>query len=141
MVEATFEGSFYQNRLQKWRTCTSKDAVLNVFTYYQRALQPPSESSETSSSELLLQDVVHFLSALTPLDALVLKLRSGSSVPLASIVVTDQSGLELKVALWRRAAFWVLTVCPGDVLLITGEISIQNHIYAEPAETRTSCRA
>lgn len=52
------------------------------------------------------------------------KLRSGpaagSSVPLASIVVTDQSGLELKVALWRRAAFWVLTVCPGDVLLITG---------------------
>lgn len=54
----------------------------------------------------------------------VLKLRSGpaagSSVPLASIVVTDQSGVEMKVVLWRRAAFWVLTVCPGDVLLITG---------------------
>lgn len=69
----------------------------------------------------------HFLSALTPPTSPLLKLRSGSSVPLASIVVTDQSGLELKVALWRRAAFWVLTVCPGDVLLITGESSIPKH--------------
>ncbi|KAL6102273.1 shld2 [Pungitius sinensis] len=44
----------------------------------------------------------------------------GTSVPLASIVVTDQSGVEMKVVLWRRAAFWALTVSPGDVLLITG---------------------
>lgn len=54
----------------------------------------------------------------------VLKPRSGpaagSLVPLASIVVTDQSGVEMKVVLWRRAAFWVLTVRPGDVLLIKG---------------------
>ncbi|XP_034040883.1 shieldin complex subunit 2 [Thalassophryne amazonica] len=42
-----------------------------------------------------------------------------SLVPLASIVVTDQSGVEMKVVLWRRAAFWVLTVGPGDILLIT----------------------
>ncbi|XP_042357480.1 shieldin complex subunit 2 isoform X2 [Plectropomus leopardus] len=52
------------------------------------------------------------------------KVRSGPSagtfVPLASIVVTDQSGVETKVVLWRRAAFWALTVSPGDVLLITG---------------------
>ncbi|KAK7901565.1 hypothetical protein WMY93_018334 [Mugilogobius chulae] len=48
-----------------------------------------------------------------------IKLKSGACVPLASIVVTDQSGVEMKVALWRRAAFWVLTVSPGDVLLIT----------------------
>lgn len=41
-------------------------------------------------------------------------------MPLASIVVTDQSGIEMKVVLWRRAAFWALTVGPGDVLLITG---------------------
>ncbi len=41
-------------------------------------------------------------------------------MPLASIVVTDQSGVEMKVVLWRRAAFWALTVSPGDVLLITG---------------------
>ncbi|KAM6956232.1 nuclear factor NF-kappa-B p100 subunit-like [Aplochiton taeniatus] len=26
----------------------------------------------------------------------------------------------MKVVLWRQAAFWALTVCPGDVLLITG---------------------
>ncbi|XP_062256319.1 shieldin complex subunit 2 isoform X2 [Platichthys flesus] len=45
---------------------------------------------------------------------------AGSFVPLASIVVTDQSGIEMKVVLWRRAAFWALTVSPGDVLLITG---------------------
>ncbi|XP_068457913.1 shieldin complex subunit 2 [Clinocottus analis] len=44
---------------------------------------------------------------------------AGSSVPLASIVVTDQSAAEMKVVLWRRAAFWALTVSPGDVLLIT----------------------
>ncbi|XP_073338122.1 shieldin complex subunit 2 isoform X2 [Pagrus major] len=45
---------------------------------------------------------------------------AGTFVPLASIVVTDQSGVEMKVVLWRRAAFWALTVGPGDVLLITG---------------------
>ncbi|XP_035770746.1 shieldin complex subunit 2 [Neolamprologus brichardi] len=44
---------------------------------------------------------------------------AGASVPLASIVVTDQSGVEMKVVLWRRAAFWALTVGPGDALLIT----------------------
>lgn len=64
---------------------------------------------------------------MTPFVSLVLKLRSGpaagTSIPLASIVVTDQSGMELKVVLWRRAAFWVLTVCPGDILLITGKSS------------------
>ncbi|KAM3606111.1 uncharacterized protein V6R79_010731 [Siganus canaliculatus] len=45
---------------------------------------------------------------------------AGSPAPLASIVVTDQSGVEMKVVLWRRAAFWALIVSPGDVLLITG---------------------
>ena len=48
-------------------------------------------------------------------------MRSGSCVPLASIVVTDQSGVEMKVVLWRRAAFWALTVTPGEILLITGK--------------------
>ncbi|KAJ3610142.1 hypothetical protein NHX12_022236 [Muraenolepis orangiensis] len=45
---------------------------------------------------------------------------AGSSIPLATIVVTDQSGVEVKVVLWRRAAFWALAVFPGDILLITG---------------------
>lgn len=46
---------------------------------------------------------------------------TGSSVPLATVIVTDQSGVEMKVVLWRAAAFWALTVNPGDILLITGE--------------------
>lgn len=46
---------------------------------------------------------------------------AGSSVPLATLVVTDQSDVEMKVVLWRTAAFWALTVYPGDILLITGE--------------------
>lgn len=45
---------------------------------------------------------------------------TGSSVPLATVVVTDRSGVEMKVVLWRAAAFWSLTVHPGDILLITG---------------------
>ncbi|KAG7462599.1 hypothetical protein MATL_G00186480 [Megalops atlanticus] len=45
---------------------------------------------------------------------------AGSTVPLATIVVTDQSGVDMKVILWRTAAFWSLTVNPGDLLLITG---------------------
>uniref|UniRef100_A0A8C6TCT5 Shieldin complex subunit 2 C-terminal domain-containing protein n=1 Tax=Neogobius melanostomus TaxID=47308 RepID=A0A8C6TCT5_9GOBI len=48
-----------------------------------------------------------------------IRMKSGTRIPLASIIVTDQSRVEMKVALWRRAAFWVLTVSPGDVLLIT----------------------
>ncbi|XP_007258822.3 shieldin complex subunit 2 isoform X1 [Astyanax mexicanus] len=45
---------------------------------------------------------------------------AGASVPLASMIVTDQSGVEVKAVLWRTAAFWALTVSPGDILLITG---------------------
>ncbi|KAA0717892.1 Protein FAM35A [Triplophysa tibetana] len=44
---------------------------------------------------------------------------AGSSIPLATIIVTDQSDMEMKVVLWRTAAFWTLTVNPGDILLIT----------------------
>lgn len=47
---------------------------------------------------------------------------AGTFVPLASVVVTDQSGVEMKVLLWRRAALWVLTVYPGDILLISGKL-------------------
>ncbi|KAL0177878.1 hypothetical protein M9458_026772, partial [Cirrhinus mrigala] len=44
---------------------------------------------------------------------------AGTSVPLATLIVTDQSDVEMKVVLWRTAAFWALTVFPGDILLIT----------------------
>lgn len=49
---------------------------------------------------------------------------AGSAVPLATIVVTDQSGTERKVVLWRAAAFWALTVYPGDLVLIT-DVSVK----------------
>lgn len=47
---------------------------------------------------------------------------AGTFIPLTTIVVTDQSDVQMKVVLWRRAAFWTLTVTPGDILLITGPI-------------------
>ncbi|XP_026856230.2 shieldin complex subunit 2 isoform X2 [Electrophorus electricus] len=51
---------------------------------------------------------------------------AGSTVPLATVIVTDQSGVEMKVVLWRAAAFWALTVFPGDILLIRG---LMVHVY------------
>lgn len=49
------------------------------------------------------------------------KPKSSHKVPVATIVVTDQSEMERKVVLWRGAAFWSLTVFPGDIVLLTGE--------------------
>ncbi|KAL2082948.1 hypothetical protein ACEWY4_020721 [Coilia grayii] len=45
---------------------------------------------------------------------------AGSTIPLATLIVTDQSDVEMKLVMWRTAAFWVLTVRPGDVLLMSG---------------------
>nr|XP_009684425.1 PREDICTED: protein FAM35A [Struthio camelus australis] len=52
--------------------------------------------------------------------------KSSSKVPIATIVVTDQSKIERKVVLWRAAAFWSLTVFPGDVVLLTDIIMYEN---------------
>ncbi|XP_015851112.1 shieldin complex subunit 2 isoform X3 [Peromyscus maniculatus bairdii] len=45
--------------------------------------------------------------------------NSGSKVPLATVVVIDQSEVRKRVVLWRTAAFWALTVFLGDIILIT----------------------
>ncbi|KAM4652038.1 shieldin complex subunit 2 [Discoglossus pictus] len=45
--------------------------------------------------------------------------NAGSSVPLSTIVVLDQSEIERKVVLWREAAFWTLAVFPGDIIMLT----------------------
>ncbi|XP_034354596.1 shieldin complex subunit 2 isoform X1 [Arvicanthis niloticus] len=45
--------------------------------------------------------------------------NSGSKVPLATIVVIDQSEIKKKVVLWRTAAFWAFTVFLGDIILLT----------------------
>ncbi|KAM9216268.1 shieldin complex subunit 2 isoform 3-T3 [Dugong dugon] len=44
---------------------------------------------------------------------------SGSAVPVAAITVIDQSEIKKKVFMWRTAAFWALTVFPGDIILLT----------------------
>nr|XP_020852562.1 protein FAM35A isoform X4 [Phascolarctos cinereus] len=45
--------------------------------------------------------------------------NSGCKVPLATTTVTDQSEIKKKVVLWRNTAFGMLTVFPGDIILLT----------------------
>ncbi|XP_037255128.1 shieldin complex subunit 2 isoform X1 [Falco rusticolus] len=52
--------------------------------------------------------------------------KSSCTIPVATIVVIDQSEIERKVVLWRSAAFWSLTVFPGDVVLLTDLIMYEN---------------
>ncbi|KAH0623462.1 hypothetical protein JD844_006223 [Phrynosoma platyrhinos] len=55
-----------------------------------------------------------------------IQIKSGtklpSNVPLATVVVFDQSEVQRKVMLWRAAAFWSLTVFPGDIILLTESV-------------------
>ncbi|XP_028012625.2 shieldin complex subunit 2 isoform X5 [Eptesicus fuscus] len=53
--------------------------------------------------------------------------NSGSKVPLATVVVIDQSEIKKKVFLWRTAAFWALTVFLGDVILLTDVTVYEDH--------------
>uniref|UniRef100_A0A8C8RML6 Shieldin complex subunit 2 n=1 Tax=Pelusios castaneus TaxID=367368 RepID=A0A8C8RML6_9SAUR len=57
--------------------------------------------------------------------------KSSSKVPIATIVVTDQSEIERKVVLWEAAAFWSLTVFPGDIVLLTDVTVYENLWYGE----------
>ncbi|NWU99658.1 SHLD2 protein, partial [Upupa epops] len=59
------------------------------------------------------------------------RLKSFSNIPVATIVVTDQSAIERKVVLWRGAAFWSLTVFPGDIVLLTDIVAYENLWYGE----------
>ncbi|NXN87417.1 SHLD2 protein, partial [Bombycilla garrulus] len=54
------------------------------------------------------------------------KSKYSCKIPVATIVVIDQSEVERKVALWRGAAFWSLTVFPGDIVLLTDIIMYEN---------------
>ncbi|XP_072347924.1 shieldin complex subunit 2 isoform X2 [Scyliorhinus torazame] len=49
---------------------------------------------------------------------------AGCRVPIATILVTDQSGVTMKIALWRASAFWALSVFPGDILVVTGSQTV-----------------
>ncbi|XP_021254639.1 protein FAM35A isoform X2 [Numida meleagris] len=57
--------------------------------------------------------------------------KSSCKVPVATIVVIDQSETKRKVVLWRGAAFWSLTVFPGDIVLLTDIMMYENHWYGE----------
>ncbi|KAM4896456.1 shieldin complex subunit 2 isoform 2-T2 [Sylvia borin] len=59
------------------------------------------------------------------------KPKSSCKVPVATIVVIDQSEIERKVMLWRGAAFWSLTVFPGDIILLTDIIMYENRWCGE----------
>uniref|UniRef100_A0A8D0GFL4 Shieldin complex subunit 2 first OB fold domain-containing protein n=1 Tax=Sphenodon punctatus TaxID=8508 RepID=A0A8D0GFL4_SPHPU len=54
--------------------------------------------------------------------------KSSSGIPIATIVVIDQSGIERKTVLWRTAAFWSLTVFPGDIILLT-DITVYEDLW------------
>ncbi|XP_043836381.1 LOW QUALITY PROTEIN: shieldin complex subunit 2 [Dromiciops gliroides] len=57
--------------------------------------------------------------------------NSGCKVPLATITVTDQSEIKKKVVLWRDTAFGVLTVFPGDIILLTDVTIHDDQWYRE----------
>uniref|UniRef100_A0A8C3WJG9 Shieldin complex subunit 2 n=1 Tax=Catagonus wagneri TaxID=51154 RepID=A0A8C3WJG9_9CETA len=57
--------------------------------------------------------------------------NSGSKVPLATIVVIDQSEIKKRVFLWRTAAFWALTVFLGDIILLTDVTIHEDHWVGE----------
>ncbi|OXB68084.1 hypothetical protein ASZ78_003325 [Callipepla squamata] len=57
--------------------------------------------------------------------------KSSCKVPVATIVVIDQSETKRKVVLWRGAAFWSLTVFPGDIILLTDLMMHESQWYGE----------
>lgn len=57
--------------------------------------------------------------------------NSGSKVPLATIVVVDQSEIKKRVVLWRTAAFWALTVFLGDIILLTDVVLYEDQWIGE----------
>ncbi|NWI63279.1 SHLD2 protein, partial [Todus mexicanus] len=54
--------------------------------------------------------------------------KPSRKVPVATVVVTDQSETERKVVLWHGAAFWSLTVFPGDIVLLT-DITVYENLW------------
>ncbi|XP_077206700.1 shieldin complex subunit 2 isoform X2 [Paroedura picta] len=64
-----------------------------------------------------------------------IQMKSGTKlspkVPLATIVVFDQSEIQRKVVLWRAAAFWSLTVFPGDIIMLTDVGVYEDHWAGE----------
>ncbi|XP_054133147.1 shieldin complex subunit 2 [Melozone crissalis] len=91
----------FQKKLSQLKNCCSKNQKYNILV----AVVHPCHIKEIQKKT---------------------KPKSSCKVPVATIVVTDQSEIERKVVLWRDAAFWSLTVFPGDIVLLTDIIMCEN---------------
>ncbi|NXW84292.1 SHLD2 protein, partial [Alopecoenas beccarii] len=94
------------------------------FTKLQNKLSPLKNCCDKNQKYNVLVAVVHPCH----IKEIQVKTRPKSSckVPVATIVVIDQSEIERKVVLWCGAAFWSLTVFPGDIVLLTDIIMYEN---------------
>ncbi|XP_069593171.1 shieldin complex subunit 2 [Ranitomeya imitator] len=64
----------------------------------------------------------------------------GSALPLATIVVMDQSGVKHNVLMWRTAAFWSLALVPGEIIVLT-HLSICEDRWREDTLLQSSFRS
>ncbi|KAK5617356.1 hypothetical protein CRENBAI_007243 [Crenichthys baileyi] len=109
---------------KKPRTSEDSKTAGSKSSFTTTRLQSPTTTTPLDRCDQVRQRFSVLVVVVHPCHLKEVQVKSGPSagafLPLASIVVTDQSGAEMKVVMWRRAAFWVLTVNPGDILLITG---------------------
>ncbi|XP_075688402.1 shieldin complex subunit 2 [Rhinoderma darwinii] len=64
----------------------------------------------------------------------------GSNLPLATIVVTDQSEVKHKVLMWGNSAFWCLALVPGEIILLTN-VSVCEDRWSEDLLLQSSYRS
>ncbi|XP_077133434.1 shieldin complex subunit 2 [Ranitomeya variabilis] len=64
----------------------------------------------------------------------------GSALPLATIVVMDQSRVKHNVLMWRTAAFWSLALLPGEIIVLT-HLSICEDRWREDILLQSSFRS
>ncbi|KAG9483891.1 hypothetical protein GDO78_009681 [Eleutherodactylus coqui] len=64
----------------------------------------------------------------------------GSTLPLAAIVVTDQSEVKHTVLMWRTAAFWSLALLPGEIIVLT-HLSLCEDRWREDMVLQSSFRS
>ncbi|XP_056379755.1 shieldin complex subunit 2 [Hyla sarda] len=67
-------------------------------------------------------------------------LNSGSTVPLATIVVIDQSEVKREVLMWRDTAFWSLALLPGEIIVLTN-VSVSEDRWKEDIVLQSSFRS
>lgn len=64
----------------------------------------------------------------------------GSTLPLATIDVMDQSEVKRKVLMWRNAAFWSLALLPGEIIELTN-LSVSEDRWNEDLLLQSSFRS